>query len=504
MTLQTYLGVLRRRWVWLAVAVLAGLLVAGVASSTATRLYSAKAGVFFSLEYGESASSLAQGSSYLQGQVSSYALLADTPAVLQPVIDDLDLDRSASSLAGAVTASVVSDTVVVEIEVVDDSAEQAALVANAVAEQLRETIDALAPVDAEGSPAVRATTVAPASVPGAPVSPNTRLDLAVGILGGLLAGCVLAVGRDALDNRVRDADVVAEMTSLSVLGSIPTYRADSPVVVEADPHGPTAEAFRHLRTNLQFVDLSEPVAGGRVLTVTSSLPGEGKSTVAINLAAALAEDGGRVLLVDADLRRPTLAKRLGLEGAAGLTTVLLGRASVDAVAQEWGGSGMRVLPAGPLPPNPTGLLGSPAMTRLVQQLRTDYDHVVLDVAPLLPVSDAAILSRSVDGTIVLANVTRVRRPDLRDGLQSLTQVDARVLGVVLNQVRPEREAYGYRPEDDVPDTAGSPGIAPTERTGRPLRGGPDDGSAPGRAALSGTTAARTAPVGAAERRRADR
>ncbi|SEL20356.1 capsular exopolysaccharide family [Blastococcus sp. DSM 46786] len=446
MSLSVFLGLIRRRSSWLVAGVVLAVAVAGVGSLTATRLYTAEARLFFTLEYGDSAGDLAQGSNYLQSQVASFALLAETPTVLGPAGEAPDVAAGSRSLAAQVSASVVPETVVVQISATDPSPARAAAIANAVAAELELAVEGLSPAGEDGSPAVRATTVAPAGVPGAPVSPRTSLNLAVGVLAGLLLGCGLALARDRLDTRVRDAAVVAQLTGLPVVGSIPTRPSGSTAhpAVDADPHGVVAEAVRQFRTNLQFLGMQdEERAGARIVAVTSSRSGEGKSTVAVELAAALAETGTRVLLVDADLRRPTIADRLGLEAAAGLTTALLGRASVADLVQEWGTAGLHVLPSGPVPPNPSGLLGSPVMRRLLERLRDDYDHVVLDTAPVLPVSDAAVLSRSVDGLVVLADVTRVRRAQLSQSLHSLAQVQATVLGVVLNQVRREAEVYGY-------------------------------------------------------------
>jgi capsular exopolysaccharide synthesis family protein len=188
-----------------------------------------------------------------------------------------------------------------------------------------------------------------------------------------------------------------------------------------------------------------------VLAVTSSVAGEGKSTVSTNLAIALAETGARVLLVDGDLRRPSVARMLGLEGAAGLTTVLLGRVSAADVVQEWGLHGLDVLPSGAVPPNPTELLGSPAMRRFLQQVRESYDHVVLDTPPLLPVADGAVLSRAADGVVLVANATKVRGHQLAESLTTLEQVGARTSGVVLNQVRRDEQTYDYSRTGPVAD-----------------------------------------------------
>jgi capsular exopolysaccharide synthesis family protein len=194
--------------------------------------------------------------------------------------------------------------------------------------------------------------------------------------------------------------------------------------------GDQAEAYRRLRTNLRFLNLAGP---SRSIMITSAVPGEGKSTTAINLAVAMAEGSSRILLIDADLRRPSAARYLGLEGAVGLTTVLIGEAAVEDVIQSWGGS-IDVLPAGQIPPNPSELLDSAAMSGLLRRLGASYDTILLDTSPLLPVTDAAALSRFVDGALLVVGCQTVHRNQVADALGSLAAVDARVLGLVLNQV----------------------------------------------------------------------
>lgn len=458
MTSRAPLEVLARRWPWVVTAMLLGLLAGLVHSSVTTPSYRASASVYFTLQYGDTASELVQGSTYTQNQVTSFARLATTPVVLLPVINDLDLDMRPEELAGRIEASAPLDTVIIEIAVTDTSAARSAGLADAVAEQLSRTVEQLAPQDASGTATVRAMTVASAETPTEAASPNLAVDLGVGLLVGVVLGLAAAWAREVLDTKVRGAEVVATLTDLPVVGSIGTFPGGlaHPVVVESAPHSQHAEAFRRLRTNLQFLDLSsdapdqgaEGRSGVRTLLVTSSIANEGKSTIAANIAATLAETGARVVLVDTDLRRPSVAPLLGIEGAAGLTTVLLGRASVDDVVQNWGTSGLHVLTSGELPPNPSELVGSPAMRRLMQSLRSEYDYVVLDAPPLLPVADAAILSHAVDGALVVGNVRRVRRAELRDGLQSLESVRGRTLGLVLNQVRQDGDVYGYARSED--------------------------------------------------------
>jgi capsular exopolysaccharide synthesis family protein len=451
--------VLRRRWRWIVLTTVLGTVAAFGYSQSQPRIYEATASAFFSLQYGDSAADLVQGSTYTQNQIESFARLATTPAVLTPVIQRLDLDLRPRELAGRVHASAPLDTVIVDITVSDRSPETSQQIANEVAESLSVVVEDVAPKDSRGNSTVRVITVAEADLPSAAVSPDVPLDVAVGLLLSLLLGLGAAWLREMTDNRVRDAGEIARITTSPLLGSIGA-RIDRrhPVVVESDPHSPHAEAFRQLRTNLQFLEVGDAPADGRatavqVVVVTSSLSAEGKTTIAANLAVALAETSARVLLVDTDLRRPAVARLLGLEGAAGLSTVLLGRVAVADVVQDWGESGLQVLPSGPVPPNPSELLGSATWARLLEQLRRDYDFVVLDAPPLLPVADAAILSRTADGAVVVANATRVRRHQLVEALRSLRQVNGRVLGVVLNQVRRHVEAYDYRPEDAPVDPA---------------------------------------------------
>jgi polysaccharide biosynthesis transport protein len=467
MSSAVVVGVVRRRWRWIVAAVLACLAVGLLHSQVAAKSYRATAEVFFTLQYGNSAADLVQGATYAQNQVASFARLATTPAVLAPVADDLGLDVPVEELARRVEAAAPVDTVLVEISVTGSTAAESARVANAVAASLAAVVEDLAPEDDEGRPTVSAATVTPAQEPDGPAAPDPLLDLAVGLAAGLLLGCALAWGRDALDSRVRDAAVVAEVTDLPVVGTLgvlPRTLRARPVVVE-QPHHPYAEAFRHLRTNVSFLQVPDALPGqarAHVLLSTSSLSGEGKSTVATNLACALAETGARVLLVDADLRRPTVATALGIEGGAGLTTALVGQAAWEDLVQEWGTAGLAVLPSGPIPPNPAELLGSAAMERLVAETRIRYDHVVIDTAPVLAVTDGVVLSRVVDGTLLVANAARVRRAQLAESLHALSRVGSRVLGVVLNQLQRDEESYDYR-RAEAGEDAGA--LAPAEPRG---------------------------------------
>lgn len=471
MSLSQFLSVLRRRF-RLVVAILALCMIGGgVVTLLTPRTYTATAELYYSVNTAASVDDLAQGATFMRVQMVSFASLAVTPTVLTPVAERLDVAGGAAALARQVTATASDTTVVLTLLVTDGDARRAAEIANAVADQTITVVEDLSPADpVGGGPSVQVSVVTPALVPQAPSSPDATLNLAAAAVLGLAFGVLAALGREALDTRVRDAGVLSEVTALPLIGTVGAWAEGTDrLVVTAEPHGTSAEGFRQLRTNLQFLRVAdEGSIGAHVIAVTSSLAGEGKSTVTSNLACALAETGAAVLLVDADLRRPAVAGLLGLEGSVGLTTVLAGQAEVEEVVQEWGRSGLSVLPSGSVPPNPGELLGSPAMRRLLAELRARYDYVVIDTPPLLPVADAAIVSSLVDGTVVVAHAGRVRRAQLAQALSNLERVSAPVSGLVLNRVRRDEEAYTYDNREGGTASAGASkgaGASVRERVG---------------------------------------
>ena len=443
MELRSYLDILHRRWILVLGAALSGLALAAVVTLLMTPSYTATTRLFFGVEGSGSAAELAQGSTFAEKQMISYAEVATSPLVLNSVIDRLGLPVAAGALAGRVTAAVPSDTVILEVSVTDADAEQAARIANAVGSKLSDVAAGLSPERADGTQAVRATTLAPAVAPARPSSPSIPRNLALGLVLGLLLGVGGAVLQRLLDTKVRNDQDVRALTDQPLLGAIafddavPTH----PVMVTDQPHSAPAEAIRRLRTNLQFVGVA---SGSKSVVITSSIPGEGKSTTAINLAVSLADAGTRVVLIDADLRRPSVANYLGLEGRAGLTSVLIGRAEVEDVIQPWRGSGLDVLPSGQVPPNPSELLGSAAMRDLLTKLEASYDVVLLDTPPLLPVTDATILTKLAGGALVIVGADRIHKAQLAESLETLETADAQLHGLVLNKIaRRDSRPYAY-------------------------------------------------------------
>lgn len=448
-----YLTVLRNGWKWIGAFAIIGAVLAGTYSMLATPQYRATTTLFFYISGADSTTQLLQGSTYAQNQVRSFALLAEQPVVLDPVIKQLNLDETSVQLSKQVTTSVPLDTVVLDVIVTDQSAQQAAAIANAIGAQMSTAISNLSPSGPGASTAtVRVSTVAPAQVPQYAYSPNTKQNVAFGLILGVIVGAGVVVIRELTNNRVSSARIAKEVTNFPVVGDIP-FDPDfvNGPVVDVDLHSAQAEAFRRLGANFGFLNYEKSV---HTLVVTSCLPDEGKSTVSLNLAVALSQHL-RVIVVDADLRRPSVARMTGLNDGIGLSGVLSGKATVADTLQDWRRGQLRVLTAGRIPPNPAELLDSQPMSKVLDELRGMADLIILDSAPLLPASDAAVLSRRLDGALVVVDAKHTKRQELQRGLESLTLAGGHVLGLVLNKTSEvESSYYGqYAPADSTTATS---------------------------------------------------
>ena len=446
MELRDYGRILRKRWLLILVCLLLGGGAAYGVSSLTTPIYEAQTQMFVSAQSASNnLADAAQGGTFTQQRVKSYAQIVASPDVLQPVIDQLHLNTTADKLAGQITASAPLDTVLINVSVDDPSPSRARDIANAVSQEFTSQVQSLETPVGGGASQVKVTVVKQADLPLTPVSPRTKVNLALGLLLGLAMGVGLAVLRETLDTTVKRMDDLQRATGAGALGMI-AYDSDAakhPLITAIDPSSSRAESFRTLRTNLQFVDIDRPP---RTVVITSAVAGEGKSTTACNLAITLAQAGIRVALVESDLRRPKIAEYLGIEGSVGLTSVLIGRASLDEALQSWGRCGLAVLASGPIPPNPSELLGSGHMVALLRQLQQRFDVVIVDAPPLLPVTDAAVLSRICDGAVLVVRYGKTRREQVERTAQALRTVDARILGTVMNMgptKGPDAYAYGY-------------------------------------------------------------
>ena len=453
--LHDYIAIVRKRWVSILLVTALAVACAMTATLLTTPTYQADSEVFVSVNNGGSTSDLLSGASFSQDRVTSYTSMVTSTRVLIPVITRLGLRTTPDQLAASITADSPLNTVLIDITVTSTNPKTASAVANATADSLGTQVTALEkPAGNQPSP-VRSSTLRTATVPTAPATPKPARNLALGLLLGLLLGFGLALVREVLDTKVRSEADVHRVTDASVIARI-GYDDDAPahpLIVQSSPHSHRSEAFRRLRTNLQFLDIADQP---KTIVVTSSLTGEGKSTTAVNLAISLADAGSRVALVDADLRRPSIAEYMGLEGEVGLTTVLIGQTSLHDAIQPWGNGNLHILPSGQVPPNPSELLGSRSMATLLEQLSSQFDIVLIDTPPLLPVTDAAILAKITGGALVIAAADNLHRQQLADGLGALQDVGARVLGVVLNRLaHKQNDAYSYYDYASTGTRAGS-------------------------------------------------
>lgn len=471
MELRDYLRILRAHWLGILLLTILGVAAAWGWSATQARVYTAttSAIVNAAADSGDAGTRLV-GNQLAQSVVKSYIDIGSWRSVAEYVIADLDLDTTPEALVGRVDVTNPLDTVVLRVSADGPTPEEARDLAESWVRGMINEIEKL-----EGPASEAAVAVIPgdsARLPGAPSSPNTRLNLLLGGLIGLALGIGYAVLRYVLDQRVRNPRDIERETGVSVIGTLPASKelsSERKVLTFSgrnDSATPIAEATRELRTNLRFIDIDNPP---RAIVVTSPIPGDGKSTIAANLAVSIAAAGEPVVLIDADLRRPMIASLFGLPEGAGLTDVLTDRAELADVAQVLPlRENLVVIAAGRTPPNPSEVLGSQKMRDLIAGL-TKHALVIIDSPPLLPVTDAAVLATNADGAVVVVSAGKTTYDMLHKALGNLEKAHARSLGVVLNKVpRTGADAayYGYQYQGDYTPTVET---APEDSTPGPSR-----------------------------------
>ena len=439
MEMKDYARVIRQRWMSIVAAALIGLALAAGYTFLQTPQYQAKSQLFVSVKAGASAVDVSQGNAFAEKRVTSYVSLTTSPRVLQAVAQELNLRGGAQSLAGRVVATTPAQTVLIDITATDPDPQQAAKIANSSAKQLISAVNEVEDVNI-----VHLSVFEEAAPASAPSSPKVPLNLALGLLLGILVGVGYAFLREVLDTRIRSQSDVERTVDAGILGTFATDASvhKDPLVTQGDRFSHRAEGFRQLRTHLHFTNIS---GGSQTVVVSSAIPGEGKTSTAVNLAIMLAESGTRVLLIDADLRRPKVAQYLGVEGSVGLTGVLSHTVAVEDAIQEWGhGGALHFLASGRSAPNPSELLGSPTMEKLITRFETDYEVVVIDAPPLLPVTDPAVLGSIASGVVLVVSADgRTNRADVAQAVANLESVNARLLGVVINRVEKTASSYSY-------------------------------------------------------------
>lgn len=429
------LHVLRRRFFPLLLCVLVGAVGALVVNRTTDPVYQSTSQVFVNIPTASSIQNSFQGVQVVSDLLPSYAEIASSRTVVAKVKERLSLPDSVEALRARISAKPLPQKLILEISANDSDPVRARSIANSTTLALA---DAVAELEKSRTPstAVQLQVIDPA-VRGHQTAPRTTYNVVLGLLVGLVAGLVLALALEALDRSVKTGAQTEAATHAPVLGVVPRMRRSGSQLAVLD-NDPVAENYRTLRTSVTYANPDHPV---RVIMVTSASSQEGKTTTAVNLAIALAQSGERTVLVDADLRRPNVAQMLGIEGAVGVTSVLTRSADLGGALQTWRDD-LLVLPAGALPPNPSEMVGSQAMSKLISELDAFADTIVIDAPPVLPVTDAVVLSTQVDGVILVVRAGKTQRGQAAEARRRLDGVDAPVIGSVLNGVK-RSSAAGY-------------------------------------------------------------
>jgi capsular exopolysaccharide synthesis family protein len=370
------------------------------------------------------------------------------------VISDLHLDMTPTSLLSEISVSFNPDSAALDVSVVDHVPVRAQAIASRIGTRFTALVaDRLAKgvPNSPASPPVRAVVWDKAHVLPGRVAPTPVKNLIIAAALGLLLGLLAAFVRDHFDRSLRTVDEIEQAFGVPVIGQIPSIgkRSKERPRMLWDENGEFAESFRGLRANLQYLGVDHPL---RTILVTSPAADQGKTTVSANLATALAHSGASVIVLEADLRRPRLSSVFDLSpNVPGMTSVLVGNAPLEravshidlpkhpaAGPQE---RSVSVLASGPLPPNPSEIVGSPRMQRLVEGLANVFDCVVIDSPPLLPVADTLGLARLVDGVIIVVRAKKATRDEAREVKALVERLNLPLVGVVVSDIA-LRGAYG--------------------------------------------------------------
>ncbi len=436
MDVVALLHVLRRRAIALVLCLLAGIAGALALTHQTTKLYRADATVLVSVPASTSSQQGSAGVQLTSQLLPTYADIATSRKLAFVVKQRLGLPESPETLRHKISAAPETDKLVIDVSATDPDPVRARSLADAVSAALTDAVADLEKERTAGS-RIKVELLDGALTPRKPIEPRPVYNLAIGVLLGLAAGVLLALVLDALDRSVKTGAQTEASTHAPVLGIVPR-RIRGGGKLAALGNDPVAETYRTLRTGVTFADPDNPP---RVIMVTSASEGEGKTTTAVNLAIALAQSGERTAIVDADLRRASVASMLGLEGAVGVTSVITRTVALEDALQVWQ-DGLIVLPSGPLPPNPSEVVGSQAMGRLLTDLQAFADVIVVDAPPVLPVTDAVVLSTQVEGVILVVRAGRTQRAQAAEARRRLDGVQAPVIGSVLNATK-RSSAAGY-------------------------------------------------------------
>lgn len=440
MDLNAYLAALRKHLIVICAATLIGVGGSLALFWRTPPIYASTIQFYVSTPLPDGTNAQAAGQ-FAQARVNSYVKLLSSEELASRVVRFAGLDLDPIDVAREISAEADVNTVLVTAQVTDQIPARAQKIAEGLAAEFGPMVDELDNAGRQNALVVINIVSGP-SLQSRPVAPDLRLFVLVGLAVGLIAGVGYALLRELLDTSISTSTEAQEVTGSPVLGTIPfdPLVRKNPLIIGNETMSARAEAYRKLRTNLQFIGAAQSADS---ILVTSSLPGEGKSVTAVNLALSLVELGQRTLLIDADMRKPQISNYLDIANEVGLSNVLAGQLQPADAVQAWGDQGLYVLPSGTIPPNPSELLGSERMKTLLAQFGTEYDHVILDSPPVLPVTDAAVAARQVDAVLVVIRADYTPRNDVSHAISALYAVKAPVVGTLLNMRKIGRTDQEY-------------------------------------------------------------
>lgn len=428
---------LSKRWYVVVLAAFFGAVSAFAASTLVTPVYSSSTSLFFSLRTGGTASDVNQASTYTQNQMLSYARLATSSLVLDRVIGEIGPDFTKNRLRSSIIVSAPQNTVILEIKVNTTDAGLSARIANSVAGNLKVAVETLSPAESTNQATVVANVIEPAAPAIFQSSPDKKKNALLGGVLGVGLSLLAIILTVVVDTKVRSVEALKSLSTIPLLGIVDRNRksSDSRPVAVRQPNGAATERFRHILAGLRFASASHAM---KAIALTSAIPSEGKTLTSLNLALVMAETKTRILLIDADLRRPQVGSYIGFDSTVGLTTVLVGDTTLDVAVQRFGTSTLDILTAGAVPPNPAELLGSARMANLVKAARESYDFVIIDTAPVLSVADVAVIAGLLDSVVLVVDSSRLRKAQLEQAAETLEIAGTHVSGIILNKIKPRR------------------------------------------------------------------
>ncbi len=484
--IRAYLHILRRWWWILVLGLTSTALVAFFVSNSMTPIYDAAVRILVRGGQTPGAPSLTEIQASQQ-LARSYGDLIKTRPILEKVIEQLSLPYGPGRLLGKIDIS--SPRSLIEIKASDPDPRLAAQIANTTAQvfiddffvrqfahiaQFQSSLSQYgitqepAIIAAQASTLTTLIIVEEALPPASPSRPQTPLNVIIGSMLGLFVAGFVVFLLEQMDNRIKSLEELNALTGMPNLGSVQyqSPKEGAGPIIAAEEHRQSAltESFKFLRTNLEFAALD--TGGVKTLLVTSSTPGEGKTTTAANLATSLAKEGESVVLVDADLRRPNLHRVLGISRDKGLTNLLLGNASVEEVLVQTQVASLGFIPSGPLPPDAPQVLRSGRMKEVLEELKESSQIVIFDSSPLLSVTDPMLLAALVDATILVLDAHRTGRETVKRGAEVLRQANPALVGTVQNKLSAKHRSYYndyyyyYYPSQDgsVPPDGEKPGL----------------------------------------------